>query len=97
MGAEKKIQGELKNPQTITHTIDIQGFWLQSTGQISQAGEWEARESPLVQGREESGQLRPPHGVYGFMSVGVIKNVVISSLQPPRVCLVLIEEINNLP
>lgn len=37
-----------------------------------------------------------PRGVYGFLSVRVTKNVLISSLRPPRVGLVLIEEINNL-
>lgn len=68
---KKRIHGELKDPQTITHTIDIQGLWLQRTGQSSQPGEWGGREVRAAE---------TPRGVYGFMSVRVIKNVVISSL-----------------
>lgn len=77
---KKKIHGELKDPQTITHTIDIQGLWLQRTGQSSQPGEWGGRREPFSSGQGRVRAAETPRGVYGFMSVRVIKNVVISSL-----------------
>lgn len=69
----KRDSRELKDPQAITHTIDIQGLWLQSAGQISQAEEWEAGGSPLSSGQRRVRAAETPRGVYGFMSVGVIK------------------------
>lgn len=78
---KKRDSRELKDPQAITHTIDIQGLWLQSAGQISQAGEWEAGGSPLSAGQRRVRAAETPRGVYGFLSVGVIKTWLFPASQ----------------